>query len=729
MSVTSLVKPASNLAYDALSKLTAPKINNRLLIVNIDDESVNRIGRWPWTRDVHAKALAQMNKAGVKAIIYDVLFTEAGDTAGDTQFAQQVSQARRIVLPFAYEIPGRNGLPVSAKLPLPDLIQAHALVGQAGAPVDNDGISRRITLLSKTEGTLYTHVVPLALDQRVSANQVEPLIAYAPHGSTPTVPFSAVVNGEIPAELLEDKIILVGATAAGLGDRFATPVSSDAALTSGVEVLANVASNMLDDRFITDSGVAGSLAMLALALTALAICFLRFEPRITIFVAIGLVVLMAAISLIGLRFGLWLDPAPSILALMLLFPAWGWQRLSTANRLIGRQLVLLRDDVGILDRATNDQQALDRVSSQLAALETGIERSIDLRRFIQSSFDSLPDPALVVREGGLIALTNTEAQRAFYQYCGMTIPDQAAQAFEAILPHIVGNKDQLLRQVQKIEREPFEITFDDDRHYQVSIGHFRNATAENFAIIRLGDVTALRRAEHQRQNALEFLSHDLRSPQSSMISLIDGHGSDIEKSLADRLRALATRTLQLAQSFVDISRVQAGSYSVTEIDLHDSIQEALDSLWPDLKAKAIKTKVTAPEEEALVDADQLLLLRAVTNLIHNAVKFSPASGQIAVTIRARTRSDGKAGWACLIDDQGPGVAREDQMRIFERFQSGSRAMGGVGLGLSLAAAVAKEFGGTVRCVSHQKIGTRFVLWLPRSETEQVNEAEPAPILP
>ncbi|MEY2927472.1 MAG: hypothetical protein RL367_1949, partial [Pseudomonadota bacterium] len=564
IAATSIVSPASNLVYDALSKLTAPKISDRLMIVNIDDESINQIGRWPWNRDVHARALSELNRAGVRTIIYDVLFTEAGDPAGDAQLAGAAARSRRLVLPFAYEIPGRNGQPVSIKPPLPALAQAHAVIGQVNAPVDDDGISRRIALKTQTEGQFYTHVVPLALDRPVPDNAPPPLIAYAPHGSTPSVPFSAVARGEIPVELLRDKIILVGATASGLGDRFATPVSSDAALTSGVEVLANIASNMIDDRFISDSGVAGTLAMLTLALTAMAVSFLRFEPRVTIFVAIGLVLLMTGISLAALRNGLWLDPAPAIIALMLLFPAWGWQRLSVANRLIGRQLTILRDDIGILTRPVSDEPSADRVSRQLAALETGIERSIDLRRFIQSSFDSLPDPALVVRDDGVIALANTEAQRAFYQYCGLAIPEQALAALDVILPHIDSDMEHLTRLLEKSDREPFEIRFTDDRHYQVSIGHFRFVRAENFAIVRLGDVTALRRTERQRQRALEFLSHDLRSPQSSIISLIDGHGDQIETSLAGRLRTLATRTLQLAQSFVDISRVQAGSYAVTE---------------------------------------------------------------------------------------------------------------------------------------------------------------------
>jgi signal transduction histidine kinase len=453
--------------------------------------------------------------------------------------------------------------------------------------------------------------------------------------------------------------------------------------------------------------------LLMLALAALAGSFRRFEPRITIFVAIGLVLLLTLASLAALRFGLWLDPSPAIIALMLLFPAWGWQRLSVANRLIGKQLAVLRDDSGILSRPMVDDPAVDRVSSQLAALETGIERSIDLRRFIQSSFDSLPDPAVVVQDDGTIALVNTQAKQAFEHYCGFPIPEKIVDAMSALVPHIQSDYQMLVDALHANAAQSFELRLQDDRHFQAGIGYFQNAQGESFAIIRLSELTALRRAQQLRQNALEFLSHDLRSPQSSMISLIDGHPGDIETSLAGRIRALATRTLQLAQSFVDISRVQAGSYSATEIDLHDIVQEALDSLWPDLKAKGLKVVSKTPEDETIVSADQLLLFRAITNLIHNAIKYSPQNGEIGVTIRARKGANDLDGWVCMIDDHGPGVERADQSRIFERFQSGSHATGGVGLGLSLVAAVATGFGGTVRCVSRPKVGSRFVVWLPK----------------
>lgn len=717
IAATTIVKPASTLTYDALSKLTAPAINERLLIVNIDDESINQIGRWPWRRDVHARALSRLTQSGVDAIIYDVLFTEPGDAAGDAQLAVAIKEAKRLVLPFAYEIPGRDGQPVSAKLPIDELIKAGALVGHSGADVDDDGISRRISLQSRVDGIRYPYVIPIGLEADVSGMPEAPLIAYAPRGKTPSVPFSAVLNGEIPDELLRGKIILVGATAAGLGDRFATPVSSEAALTSGVEVLANVASNIIDKRLITDTGLTGTLIMLVIAVSTLAISFLRLEPRVTVIVTIAVIVLMLTISLIALRAGLWIDPAPAVIALMLLFPAWGWQRLAVANRLIGRQLALLRDESGLFDRE-RPSGATDRVTHQLAALETGIERSIDLRRFVQSTFDSLPDTVMVIREGGAIAMANREARRLFVHYCGSVIPENAPTALNLLSTHINPESERFSQVWLAEPGESFDICFIDDRHYQVNVSQFRNIREESFRIIRLSDLTALRQAERQQRNALEFLSHDLRSPQSSIIGLIDGHPGEIDQTLAARVRSLASRTLQLAQAFVDISRVQAGSYRATCINLPDIMQEVADALWPDLKANGLRIVNRFSHEEALIYADHLLLFRAITNLLNNAIRFAPRSSDIKFTVRERPGPNGEMGWACMIDDHGPGVERNNQVRIFERFQSGSWASGGVGLGLSLVAAVAAEFGGYAKCVSRAGIGTRFVLWFPAAAPEE-----------
>ena len=712
IAATSIAKPASTLTYDALSKLTSPQINDQLLIVNIDDESINQIGRWPWSHDVHARALTRLNQAGAKTIIYDVLFTEPGDAAGDAQLIEAAAGTKRLVLPFAYEIPGRDGRPVSVKLPIDGLVRASVGVGHAGAEVDDDGISRRIALQATTDGVTYRHVVPLGLASDISAWQNGPLIAYAPRGKTPSVPFSAVLRGEIPEELLRGKIILVGATAAGLGDRFATPVSSDAALTSGVEVLANVASNLIDDRLITDSGLPGTMALLILAVTGLAVSFLRLEPRVTMVVSVAVIALMLLATLIALRLGLWIDPAPAVIALMLLFPAWGWQRLAVANRLIGRQLALLRDESGLFEGRTRVARTTDRVTHQLVALETGIERSIDLRRFVQSTFDSLPDAVFVIRDGGAVAMTNREARRIFVHYCDATFPDHANSALTAFAVHIKTEAERFAQVWQADPDEAFEIRFVDDRHYQVNVSQLRNSRAESFRIVRLSDLTALRQAERQQRNALEFLSHDLRSPQSTIIGLIDGHADQIDQSLAARVRALANRTLQLAQAFVDISRVQVGSYNASEINLLDIVQEAGDALWPDLKAKGLRIVTRFQGDEALIYADHLLLFRALTNLLNNAIRYAPASSEIRVVVRSRPGPAQQPGWACMIDDHGEGVARADRVRIFERFQSGSWSSGGVGLGLSLVAAVAAEFGGSVKCVSRIGVGTRFILWLP-----------------
>lgn len=229
-------------------------------------------------------------------------------------------------------------------------------------------------------------------------------------------------------------------------------------------------------------------------------------------------------------------------------------------------------------------------------------------------------------------------------------------------------------------------------------------------IVRLTDVTAVRAAARQRQQVLELLTHDMRSPQASILALLDTPQEDnLPAELSARIAMYARRTLAQADNFVNLARAESVPLDPDLFDLSDLMIEAADHLWSQAKAKTIKVAAEPNEGEVLLTADRSLVSRAVINLVANAVKFTDEGGR--VECRA-WMEDGEA--VCSVSDNGRGMPPEQLARLFERFDRGgsARSAGGVGLGLAFVQTVVERHGGRIECRSTPGEGTTFTLRFP-----------------
>lgn len=231
-------------------------------------------------------------------------------------------------------------------------------------------------------------------------------------------------------------------------------------------------------------------------------------------------------------------------------------------------------------------------------------------------------------------------------------------------------------------------------------------------IVRFSDITALKAAGRQREHILELLTHDMRSPQVSILTLLNSApGEGLPQSAADRIGGYARRTLSLADNFVNLARAETGAYAQEPVNLSDVVLDAVDDLWPQSSTRGIEVAVLGAEEELLVDADRTLLTRAFINLVDNAIKYSPDGSRIECRLAA---SDGMV--SCAISDQGRGMAPAQVANLFKRFQraGGADRVDGVGLGLSFVQTVIQRHGGVIACTSAQDQGTTFEISLPLS---------------
>jgi signal transduction histidine kinase len=148
--------------------------------------------------------------------------------------------------------------------------------------------------------------------------------------------------------------------------------------------------------------------------------------------------------------------------------------------------------------------------------------------------------------------------------------------------------------------------------------------------------------------------------------------------------------------------------------LNDIIRAAVNSLEPQARQKALRFQMSFPDTPCEMTGDRGRLLRALLNLLSNAVKYSPTLGLVSIDLQAD-----EMNWRIAVQDQGPGIPKDAQKHLFERFyrvdHGRSRDMGGTGLGLAIVREVAQAHGGSASVISDPGFGSTFVLHLPRTQ--------------
>jgi signal transduction histidine kinase len=219
-----------------------------------------------------------------------------------------------------------------------------------------------------------------------------------------------------------------------------------------------------------------------------------------------------------------------------------------------------------------------------------------------------------------------------------------------------------------------------------------------------------RQAQQTREDTLRFFSHDLRAPLASIVTLADGARETPCPALLDRASHYAQNALHLTDGLVQLMRAEAvDRRHFATLDLAEVIRDAADQTWAAASARDIQVRQEVGDE-ALVSGDRTLLTRAMTNLLDNAIKFSPAGSVVTLSLR-------RAGehWIASVADQGPGIPAQRLAQIFLPYHRGQPAdprAPGVGLGLAIVKAVAESHGGAVEAVSVPNQGATFSLRLP-----------------
>ncbi|HVV61884.1 MAG TPA: ATP-binding protein [Pseudolabrys sp.] len=342
---------------------------------------------------------------------------------------------------------------------------------------------------------------------------------------------------------------------------------------------------------------------------------------------------------------------------------------------------------------------------------------------IASLIGGLPEPAIVLDADSRIVAFNKPASAI------MPALRHGEQAVVALrVPAVVAAirraaTSQQRQRVEFFERVPH------DRWFEafvtpVKLAPDPAARRVDLLLITFNDLTPLRRVEEMRADFVANASHELRTPLAALLGFVETLQGTAKDDAAARekflaiMQAQATRMARLIDDLLSLSRIELNAHlrPSTPVDLMQVVRQVLDGLQTLAQDRGVAIKVTAPPEALIVLGDRDELIRALENLVENALKYGADGKKVDIALKRAHSVDGAAEARVAIRDYGPGIAPEHLPRLTERFYRvdvvDSRAQGGTGLGLALVKHILNRHGGRLTIESTRGEGATFTMHLP-----------------
>ena len=366
--------------YDLSIAASGRAASDAVLVLAIDEASLAGIGRWPWPRQRLAEVLDRLADAGSGPVLLDVILAEPqrDDPAGDAQLAAAITRHGRVVLPVFMPSPA-----APAVRPLP-AFAASARLGHAQALVDSDGVNRRYLPQENAADGVYPHVSVLLQDASRAGSAAADLdtarlVPFAgPPGHFQRLPVADLLAGRIDPARLRGRVVLLGATATGLGDNLVTPLAGVGGTMPGVEFVANIVDGARSGQDPRQLGPIPRLVLSVLVLVALMLALLFSSPRVALACTVAVVVGVALLAWWGLRLaGWWWPPAAPMVLAALAYPLWSWRRLESSLSTMARETTRIAALVQPGARPARVAPVggfLDPVESRISAISQAVDR-------------------------------------------------------------------------------------------------------------------------------------------------------------------------------------------------------------------------------------------------------------------------------------------------------------------------------------------------------------------
>jgi two-component system phosphate regulon sensor histidine kinase PhoR len=341
---------------------------------------------------------------------------------------------------------------------------------------------------------------------------------------------------------------------------------------------------------------------------------------------------------------------------------------------------------------------------------------------IEQLIDGFPEAAIVLDHDGRVIAFNDIA---------ISIAPALRRGEPALIalrmPELVdairrASKRQEPQRVEFFERVPL------DRWFEAFVTPVRLSlgagNAADILLMTFNDLTPLRRVEEMRADFIANASHELRTPLAALLGFIEtlqGTAKDdpvARDKFLGIMQAQATRMARLIDDLLSLSRIELNAHlqPSTPVDLAPIVRQVVDGLHTLARDRGVDIKVVLPPDTLTVLGDRDELIRALENLIENALKYGAAGKRVDVTVVGVQTRAGLTEARVAVRDYGPGISPEHLPRLTERFYrvdvADSRSQGGTGLGLALVKHVLNRHGGRLTIESTPGEGATFTMHIP-----------------
>jgi len=739
--------------------------SSQVVLVLIDDASLQRYGRWPWPRIQLARLVREVSKRQPSAIGLDLLLAEPGDAAGDAELAKAIHEAGNVVLAAKVaSSPDRAWID-----PLPVFRSRAAGVGHVEAETDSDGIGRRVPIVElSADGPRW----PLALETaRVAAHQDVKLegdallfegrriplegkahentakgwSSYSPQflvvnyrqqlavgqGAPPFVAISAgsLLDGHVQS-LLQGKAVLIGFGASDLSDRIATPVSGQM-LMPGVEVHANLLDSVLTGRGVRHATSSSHLLILVIFAFGSTWLVLRRPGWKSAWIPVALFLLCFAAGFwLFARRGILLDFGPLLLAAVLAVPLAQLENLAIVNRALTLGLQQLRGTLfpasasGQLpsfqpDARLQDSADLPEKLNLIQNLQSELAASY---RFRQNLLESMHEALAVFDSSGKSEFCNPFWER----FCARQ--NWSTSIGLAELGRRLGHPawSNLEDRMQRNDLPPESEVYLGGGFWQVRVVSLatQDGNATRWMVV-VTDLKSRLERDQARAEALRFVTHELRTPLVS----IQGFSEFLSRypNAAGSSEAAATifresqRLVSLINTYLDVLRFDAGARSLRKepIDIPVMVEQVEKIMAPIADSAEIRIRVDIEPQLPKLSGDPPMLTGVLLNLLNNAVKYSAAESEVSLHVRREASSV-----LFEVRNPGPPIPREQLSHLFEPFyraQEQETSAPGWGLGLTFVKRIVEEHRGTLDAKSDEA-GIRVAVRIPIDPQRSISAA-------
>jgi two-component system phosphate regulon sensor histidine kinase PhoR len=352
---------------------------------------------------------------------------------------------------------------------------------------------------------------------------------------------------------------------------------------------------------------------------------------------------------------------------------------------------------------------------------------------IEQLIDGFPEAAIVLDHEGRVIAFNDMAisiapalRRGEPALIALRMPELVDAIRRAIRRHEP-------QRVEFFERVPL------DRWFEafvtpVTLTLGAGATVD-ILLMTFNDLTPLRRVEEMRADFIANASHELRTPLAALLGFIEtlqGPAKDdpiARDKFLGIMQGQATRMARLIDDLLSLSRIELNAHlqPSTPVDLAPIVRQVVDGLQMLARDRGVEIKVVLPSDALMVLGDRDELIRALENLVENALKYGAAGKRVDITVAHTQTRAGLPEARVAVRDYGPGIAPEHLPRLTERFYrvdvTDSRAQGGTGLGLALVKHVLNRHGGRLTIESTSGAGATFTMHIPLHSIDSAHTGE------